>query len=158
MDQCLRINVCGWYNNRYWYVISVNITYLDINLKYNISGIAIDKAYQIIAKDGTLTSVCTATGDNTVDIKWRKNLETDEDLSSSAVQQNYVPDTNSRISTLTIATLTDADHTSDKYECYITVDAKEIIAVFELDVVGKNLRKIILLYIFHVNYGNRCHG
>ena len=103
-----------------------------------ISGVSIDKSYQILEKGSTLTSVCTVTGDSTVDIKWRINATdggTDTDLTSSAQQQAYNNANRNRVSTLSIANVDDSDN-NRSYECYVIIGQAEFSDTLRLDVVG----------------------
>ena len=93
---------------------------------------------------------CVVVAGASVNIKWRKRADdyttdspTYTDLTGSARQEAYDPDTSSRKSTLTLGdgnTLALTD-TSDSIECYDS--ALEISATMELNVFGKHVLTIL---------------
>ena len=87
--------------------------------------------------------VCTATGPDTVNIKWRKTDEdsTDDpkakiDLTDSALQGVYA--NGQRVSTLTLAAVT-TSASSDSIECYDAIETStSLTATMQLNVFGKH--------------------
>ena len=104
-------------------------------------------AYVIKEVSGEQSFVCVATGDDSVDIKWRKanalaDAETDVTYTDlTAVQDDYDTGTGTRTSTLTLSSLT-TDDTSDTIECYDGI----LTDTLELNVVGKRIPTIYSLY------------
>ena len=77
--------------------------------------------------------VCTATGDSSIDIKW-KGWD-GGDISSDATQDDYSTGDGTRTSTLSFDSLALTD--DDTYTCYIEFgDSESTEAAAQLDVIG----------------------
>ena len=109
----------------------------------HISGIEITPAkYAIVSAGESVMFTCVVIAKEGVNLKWRKHAadytESNKnyvDLTTSAQQDDYDPDNNSRKSTLTLSSLAPADD-SDSIECY-EENTPALTATMELNVVGK---------------------
>ena len=81
----------------------------------------------------TQSFVCTATGDSSIDIKWKGSDGVD--ISSNANQDAYNTEDETRTSTLSFDSLELSN--DDTYTCYIEFgDSESTEAVVQLDVIG----------------------
>ena len=105
---------------------------LKIYIRKYISDISVSPTYAVNNVGSTQSFVCTATGDSSVDIKWKGDDGVDI---SSASQDAYSTDDGTRTSTLSFDSLELAD--DDTYTCYIEFgDNESTEAAAQLDVIG----------------------